>query len=193
MKRSIREYFFLFVISGGIILLDQITKFIVRANLPVNGVWVPWDWLYPYARIYHTENTGVAFGMFQGGNVLFAILAMMVAAAIIYYFPRIPKADWTLRIALSMQLAGAVGNLIDRILIGNVTDFISVGNFAVFNVADSSITLGVVILLIGVWVQERKASAASAPAAPETVVTTDPASPIEKDQGALRIDNPNHE
>ncbi|PKN90290.1 MAG: hypothetical protein CVU45_03340, partial [Chloroflexi bacterium HGW-Chloroflexi-7] len=59
------------------------------------------------------------------------------------------------RFALSLQLAGAVGNLIDRIFFGRVTDFISVGNFAIFNVADSSITVGVIILLIAVWWQDR--------------------------------------
>ncbi len=64
--------------------------------------------------------------------------------------------DWILRVALSMQLAGAVGNLIDRIVYGFVTDFISVGTFAVFNVADSSITVGVAVLLLGVWLQEQR-------------------------------------
>jgi len=55
-----------------------------------------------------------------------------------------------------MQLAGSLGNLIDRLTQGFVTDFISVGNFPVFNVADSSITVGVGVLLLGVWVEERK-------------------------------------
>jgi signal peptidase II len=59
-------------------------------------------------------------------------------------------------IALSMQLGGAVGNLIDRLTIGHVTDFISVGNFAVFNVADASVTIGVGIMILGLWVQENK-------------------------------------
>jgi signal peptidase II len=58
---------------------------------------------------------------------------------------------------MSMQLGGALGNLIDRLTIGHVTDFISVGRFPVFNIADSSITVGVVVLLLGVWWQERAA------------------------------------
>ena len=61
-----------------------------------------------------------------------------------------------------MQLAGAVGNLIDRIIFGQVTDFISVGTFAVWNVADASITVGVAILLIGMWVQEKREKKAKA-------------------------------
>ena len=55
-----------------------------------------------------------------------------------------------------MQFGGAVGNLIDRLTIGFVTDFISVGNFPVFNIADSSISIGVVVLIGGMWIMERK-------------------------------------
>lgn len=61
-----------------------------------------------------------------------------------------------MRLAMAMQLGGAVGNLIDRIVFGPVTDFISVGNFAVFNIADASITVGVGILILALWLSERK-------------------------------------
>ena len=117
---------------------------------------MPWEWLAPYARIIHWSNTGVAFGMFQGNNVFFAILASIVAIAIVYYYPSIPGEDKVLRFAMSMQLGGAVGNLLDRIFVGQVTDFVSVGNFAVFNVADSCITVGVGVLLFGVYLEERR-------------------------------------
>ncbi len=83
------------------------------------------------------------------------MLAIIVIGAIIYYFPRVDPADWTLRVAMGLQLGGAAGNLIDRLVIGRVTDFISIGNFPVFNVADSSISIGVVILLLGVWLKDR--------------------------------------
>jgi len=74
---------------------------------------------------------------------------------IIYYFPKVPREDWSLRLAMSLQLGGALGNWIDRVFVGHVTDFISVGTFAVFNVADSSISVGVAVLLFGLWQQER--------------------------------------
>ena len=93
--------------------------------------------------------------MFQQGNMVFTVLAFIVIGAILYYYPQISKADWPLRLALSMQLGGAVGNLIDRITIGHVTDFISIGRFPVFNIADSSISIGCAVLLLGVWWQER--------------------------------------
>jgi signal peptidase II len=63
---------------------------------------------------------------------------------------------------MGLQLAGAAGNLIDRLLMGKVTDFISVGSFPVFNVADSSITVGVIVLLLGVWIKERQEKRAAA-------------------------------
>jgi signal peptidase II len=74
---------------------------------------------------------------------------------ILYYYPQVEKSDWSLRLAMSMQLGGAAGNLTDRLMIGHVTDFISVGTFPVFNVADASISVGAVILFIGIWVMER--------------------------------------
>ena len=141
-----------------IIALDQWTKWLVRENIPFAGQWLPEGlmWLMPYARIVHWYNTGVAFGMFQGYGWISAGLAFVVAGLIIYYYPRTEPQDWWLRLALGMQMAGALGNLVDRILLGGkVTDFISLGTFPVFNVADSSISVGTVILLIGVYFQER--------------------------------------
>jgi len=141
-------------LSGTVILLDQITKTLIRENLAFGEVWSPWEWLTPYARFVHWQNTGVVFGLFQGQSMFFAILAAVIAVAILYYYPRLTKQEWPLRIALGLQFGGAVGNLIDRLTVGHVTDFISVGNFAVFNVADASITCGVIIMLLGVWWQE---------------------------------------
>ena len=108
------------------------------------------------ARIVHWKNTGAAFGIFQGFGNVFTILAIIVSIAILYYFPQVPRRDWTLRLAMGLQLGGAIGNLIDRLLFGSVTDFISLGNFAVFNVADASISIGVAILVLGMLVKERE-------------------------------------
>jgi signal peptidase II len=156
LKKYIRAYLVLALFSGLIIALDQYTKWLVRSNLQMwTDSWAPWDWLMPYARIVHVPNTGVAFGMFQGLGNLFAVLIIIVSLVIIYIYPRVPESDWSLRLAMGFQLSGAVGNLIDRLTIGHVTDFISVGNFAVFNVADSSVVVGTFILILGVWIQER--------------------------------------
>ena len=151
------------MIVGLVVTLDQWTKSLVRANLLLGETWLPdtLTWLSPYVRIVHWFNRGAAFGMFQSGSTVFMVLAIIVIGAIIYYFPRVENNDWTLRLAMSMQLAGAAGNLIDRLRFdGRVTDFISVGTFPVFNLADASISLGTAILLLGVYIQERAAQRA---------------------------------
>ncbi len=155
MFSKIKKYFLLVGIASIIIILDQITKSLVRANIAFGNSWSPWEWLMPYARIVHWSNTGASFGMFQGFGMVFTILSLIVAAVIVYYYPRVPVEEWPLRIAMGMQLGGALGNLIDRVTRGEVTDFISVGNFAVFNIADASISVGVAVLLIGMWLKEK--------------------------------------
>lgn len=155
LRKYLKDYIFLFSVAGAIIVVDQVTKALVRSNLAVGEVWAPWPWLIPYARLVHWTNTGAAFGMFQQMGGLFTILAFIVSLAILYYFPQVPARDWPLRLALAMQLGGAVGNLIDRLTIGSVVDFISVGNFAVFNVADASISIGAAVLVLAMWIRER--------------------------------------
>lgn len=156
MKKIIKEYWLLFTTASIIIILDQMTKAIVRANIPFGGQWMPLTWLAPYFRFVHWENTGAAFGMFQGGGLIFGVLAVIVTVFIIIYFPQIPKEEKLMRVAIAMQLGGAIGNLIDRLVFGPVTDFISVGRFPVFNIADSSITVGVGLLLLALWLTERR-------------------------------------
>jgi signal peptidase II len=109
---------------------------------------MPIEWLAPYVRIVHWKNTGAAFGLFRDGNVIFAILAVLVSLAIVNFFPVLPRADRYLRVALALQMGGAIGNLLDRLARGWVTDFVSVLQLPVFNVADASITLGVLIILV---------------------------------------------
>jgi len=152
-----RDYLVLFLIAGVIVALDQWTKSLVRTHIPLAGDWLPdWlSWLMPYARIRYWYNSGAAFGFFQNGNTIFSILAIVVDCFILYYFPRTSRQDWWLRVAMGMQFAGATGNLIDRLIFQHVTDFISVGNFAVFNIADASISVGVAVLILGIWLKER--------------------------------------
>lgn len=142
------DYRFLISISGIVIIIDQLTKYLVRNYIPIRGTWKLLPWLRPYARIVHLANTGAAFGIFENASTYIAILAVIVAILIFIYFPEIPRNDVFLRWALAIQLGGALGNLIDRLTIGWVTDFISVGNFAVFNVADSCISIGIVLIMI---------------------------------------------
>jgi signal peptidase II len=158
LNQKVKDYLVLFGVAGTVIALDQWTKWLVRQNIEFGTQWLPkgLEWLSPYARIVNWHNSGAAFGMFQNGNLVFTILAFIVIVAIIYYYPQVESDDWTLKLAMGLQLAGASGNLIDRLMVGKVTDFISISVFPVFNVADSSITIGVIVLLLGVWYKEQQ-------------------------------------
>jgi signal peptidase II len=164
LNRHLKDYGLLLGVAAIIVAVDQWTKYLVQTYIPFTGVWAPWDWLLPYARIVHWKNTGAAFGMLQGYGLVFTALAVVVSGLIIYYFPRLSPSDWPLRAALCLQLGGALGNLVDRLTKGGqVTDFISVGNFAVFNVADACISVGVVVLLIGFWIKDSQQKKTAVP------------------------------
>ncbi|MFC1996841.1 signal peptidase II [Chloroflexota bacterium] len=161
MKQYIKDYIYLFSIAGLVVIFDQWTKNLVRDNLSIGEMWVPWDWLAPFARIIHWQNTGAAFGLGQNLSWVFASLAFVVIGAIIYYFPKVERNSFLIRTALAMQLGGALGNLIDRLTQEmRVTDFVSIGRFAVWNVADACIFVGTLILILGVWLEDRKSNKA---------------------------------
>jgi signal peptidase II len=186
LNSKVKDYLILFGVAGVVIALDQWTKWLVRENIEFGGQWLPdWlSWLAPYARIVHWYNSGAAFGMFQNGNLIFTTLAFIVIGAIIYYYPRVETEDWTLKLAMGLQLAGASGNLIDRLMMGKVTDFISVGAFPVFNIADASISIGVVVLLLGVWIKEYqdKVKAAQEKKAAEEKLQLESVAPMEENK-----------
>jgi signal peptidase II len=174
LKRILRDYGLLALVSLTIIVLDQCSKYWVRSQLEYGEAWAPWDWLLPYMRLIHAQNTGAAFGMLQGLNLVFATLAIVVSCVILYYFPRVPREDWLLRLALALQFGGAVGNLIDRITEGYVTDFISVGMFPVFNIADASISIGVALLILAMWLKEREQKSHDTPPSSEQAERQNP-------------------
>jgi signal peptidase II len=154
LKKYLSDFVVLFLIAGLVVLLDQVTKYIIRVNLPMGRVFHP-EWvLSNYARIVHWMNTGAAFGIFQNMSIVFTLLSFVVIGVILYYFPQVSRSDWAVRLAMGLLLGGALGNLIDRLRQGYVTDFLSVGNFPVFNVADASISCGVTVLFIGMLWQE---------------------------------------
>ena len=155
MKKLFTSYAVLFLIAGVVVLLDQLTKEWVRLNLQLGEIFRPELWLTQYIRIVHWKNTGAAFGMFQNMNPVFMVLSVLVIAVILYYYPQIPRQDWLVRLSMGLLLGGAIGNLIDRFRQGYVTDFISVGKFPVLNIADASISVGVALLFVGMWLQEK--------------------------------------
>ena len=155
-QRYFTDYIFLFAGAAIIILLDQWSKEWIRSNLAYGEIYRPELWLSQYARLIHWRNTGIVFGLFQDIHKLFSLLPALISAAIIFYFPRVPKEDRLIRFSMLLYLGGGIGNLIDRLTQGYVTDFVSVGNFPVFNVADACISIGVVILALGVYLKEQE-------------------------------------
>ncbi|MBI3977889.1 MAG: signal peptidase II [Chloroflexi bacterium] len=132
----------LFGIAALTLALDQLTKRWVMANL------VPNQSLFEDApvRITYVTNTGAAFGLFQGSSYMFALIALAVVVLIVLYFQVLATNSAFFRIALGLQLGGAVGNLIDRVRYGHVVDFVDLRFWPVFNVADSAIVVGVILL-----------------------------------------------
>lgn len=144
------RYLFL---SVGVIVLDQWSKWMVEIHLPHHTAHP----LIPgFLNLTHVRNTGVAFGLFASdvgsGTVLLTILGLAALTAVGLYFWFAPADDRLLLVALALVVGGAIGNLIDRISSGAVTDFIDVyvgtHHWPSFNVADSAISIGIVLMAL---------------------------------------------
>ena len=145
-KASWQEQSIVFLVMALVLLADYLSKLYVEARLPLNSTWAPfpeWESLF---RITHVSNTGAAFGLFRSGNLVLSVVAVVVSVVIILYNRSLPAHMYWYRLALGMQLGGALGNLLSRIRIGHVTDFLDVGPVPVFNVADMSIVTGTILL-----------------------------------------------
>ncbi|MFO7663884.1 MAG: signal peptidase II [Chloroflexota bacterium] len=135
-----------FLIMVGVLIADQLSKYLVETRIPLYGTWAPIPALEGIFRFVHTSNSGAVFGLFQGTGMFFAILAVFVIGAIIYFNFTLPGDQWLLRIAIGLQLGGAIGNLVDRLRQeGHVTDFIDIGPWYIFNLADLAIVSGVIL------------------------------------------------
>ena len=132
-----------FVVVAAVLALDQFTKYLIRSRLSV-GEAFPAD---SPVQLIHVTNSGAAFGMLQGQTLFLTVTTLLGLVAIILYYLYPPMEHGILRLALGLQLGGAMGNLTDRIRVGEVTDFIKFPHWPAFNVADSSITVGVVVIL----------------------------------------------
>jgi signal peptidase II len=141
------------LVAAGVVALDQATKALVRATVDQGER----EAVFPGVEIVHTRNTGVAFGALAGGGAVVTVVIVLALAALIAYFATHVRRPlvW---LPTGMLLGGAIGNVIDRARSGAVTDFVQLPlGFPPFNVADMSITFGVVVLL---YVLEQQDEAA---------------------------------
>jgi signal peptidase II len=141
-----------FTIAMAVVAADQATKWFVRQQLQLGEQW-PSETFF-HMRIINVVNDGAAFGMLQGHMPFLIGTSLVGLLAIVLYYVYPPMDHGLIRVALGMQLGGAIGNLIDRVRVGEVTDFINVGRFPTFNVADASISVSIAAVLLFFGLQE---------------------------------------
>jgi signal peptidase II len=146
------------LVAAVALALDQWTKYLVASRLELYGSWAPLRALAHVFTIHYVTNTGAAFGLFQNGSLFFVIVAVIVSVVIVLYYRHLEEGQWLIRLSLGLQLAGALGNLIDRIRVGYVIDFLDFRVWPVFNLADASIVCGVILLAYLLLREERQES-----------------------------------
>ena len=126
--------------------LDQLAKFAIRSCLhPTQSIPV----IPSVLHLTYVQNTGAAFGLFRGHPGVFLLLSVVVAAWIVLELVRRRPHARSTEVGLALILGGAIGNVVDRLRFGYVIDFLDVRVWPVFNLADSAITIGVALLLLG--------------------------------------------
>jgi len=101
-------------------------------------------------HLTYIQNTGAGFGIFKGGNTILIFVSLIIIGVLLYYFDRIIL-DKAIHIPIALVLGGAIGNLVDRVILGYVVDFVDFRIWPAFNVADSAITLGALWLMAYYW------------------------------------------
>lgn len=141
-----------------VILLDQLTKWMVVKNMELGeriAIWDPW-----FGLLSH-RNRGAAWGMLEGQMWLFTVVTLVVIIGIIYFYHKEAKGNVIMQVGLMLLLGGAIGNFIDRLYYGEVVDFVDVlipiinYHFPIFNIADAALTIAVVVLLIAIIIEDR--------------------------------------
>lgn len=138
---------FIFSISLLVVMLDQLTKYIISKALNLSESI---SLIRNVLEITYIRNTGAGFGILQGSNTILIFTSLIIIGIILFYLDKILKEKPTY-IPVALILGGAIGNLIDRIFLGHVIDFIYFRFWPAFNVADSCISIGAVWLIIYYW------------------------------------------
>ena len=158
MKKLLARYGLLFGLAGGVILLDQVTKILIRNRFEQWSGDGPWQILGLQLFLVHMPNTGMLMGLFQGAGTIIAIFGLVIAGILVAIFPRITRRNWPARWGMGLLLGGILGNLIDRIWLGYITDFVLIDPLPVFNLADIAVYVGVILLAVGVLLDGRRKS-----------------------------------
>ncbi|MBS3105970.1 signal peptidase II [Candidatus Woesearchaeota archaeon] len=143
-KKSI----FICSIASLIVFIDQLTKFLIKQNFQLN------ESIPIINNIFHLTyitNTGSAFGLFKRLNIVLMVFSIIVIVVVCFSLKKIKDDEELLQLSVGLLLGGTIGNLIDRLDYGAVIDFIDFRIWPVFNIADSAVTISVVLLIILLW------------------------------------------
>ena len=171
-SKHLRAWAVLVGLTLFFLALDQITKWLVVQNLAVGEAWAPIPALANLFTVTHVQNTGVAFGQLPGLGWLFMLANVAVIIGIPVFYGRIPEGQWLLRLASALIMAGALGNVIDRLRraftfaqetgsvwtalpLAYVTDFMDFKIWPVWNIADLCAVSGAIIRAVVLWRSER--------------------------------------
>lgn len=146
-------------ISMTVVLLDQISKFLVRQNIPL-GYGVDQEVIIPgFFSLTHIQNTGAAWGILSGLSGWLAVLSFVVLILLILFHRHIKSKNMVYKIAMGLMIGGITGNLIDRLRLGCVTDFLDFcfwgWHFPAFNVGDSAICVGIGLYLLWQFLEQK--------------------------------------
>ena len=143
-EASSRPVLILVGTAAPLFLADQLTKALVVANVPFGARY---DVIGDLAQLWHVRNTGAAFSILPGATWLFVPVTLVAIAMVVYFHRSLRERGPWIQVVLGAILAGALGNLADRVRLGYVVDFVSLGigewRFPTFNVADSAVVLGI--------------------------------------------------
>ena len=155
-----RKWLLLAAVASVVLMLDQIAKALVIANMQDGQTIEVIPAFAPYFQFTRVPNTGIAFGMLTGGNFFLLVLTSIIVVVLLYVYRKLSEQATIQHIAFAMIIGGALGNIIDRIRFGHVVDFvhITIPNIIsnVSNFADHFVVLGVIIILVDSFLDERR-------------------------------------
>lgn len=158
------KFLLLALIAGATIALDQISKLFIQKSFRLNESVVV---IQRFFSLTYIRNPGAAFGLFADRpdgfrTIFFLVISIIALSLLVFFFRQLPKEDTSALISISLLFGGAIGNLIDRVRLGEVVDFLDfyVGAFhwPAFNVADSAITVGISLLMLNLFLAKKDLS-----------------------------------
>lgn len=142
-------------VGALIFALDQLSKYLIVTQLQYGETWSFLPQLERLFKFTFIINTGAAFGMFPELGNVFTLIAIVVIGGIVFLHRYLPTDIVWVRVSLGLQLGGALGNLLDRLMRGYVVDFVSIGFWPIFNLADLAIVTGVLVLAYYLWDEDE--------------------------------------